>query len=268
MARAVVVFRNNAIELAHSQRGLEQQASMLSEKLEHEQRLATLQRNFVSMASHEFRTPLTVIDGQAQRLVKMKGQFTGEELSERAAKIRAAVLRMTNLIDSLLNSQRLLEGDSALYYHPTEINLHTVLHEVCQTYRDITPGAWIVEDLREAPTAMQGDAKLLYQAFSNLVSNAIKYSPDSGEIQVLTRSEPGHLVVEVQDNGIGVPAQDLPRLFERYHRGSNVRGIVGTGIGLYLVKVVATLHGGEVGVHSTEGQGARFWMRLAARLER
>lgn len=262
MARAVAVFRNNAIELAHSQRGLEQQASMLSEKLEHEQRLATMQRNFVSMASHEFRTPLTLIDGQAQRLIKMKEQLSGEELAERAGKIRAAVLRMTHLIDSLLNSSRLLESDEGLYYHPGSIDLAAVLHDVCQTYREINPTARILENLAAVPPQMQGDAKLLYQAFGNLVSNAIKYSPGGALVRVEAALEPGALLVTVQDHGIGVAAEDLPHLFERYHRGHNVKGIVGAGIGLYLVKTVAELHGGGVAVESTEGKGSRFVVRL------
>jgi two-component system, OmpR family, sensor kinase len=262
MARAVAVFRNNAIELAHSQRGLEQQASMLSEKLEQEQRLATLQRNFVSMASHEFRTPLTLIDGQAQRLIKMRDQLSGEELGERAGKIRAAVLRMTHLIDSLLNSSRLIESDEGLYYHPAAIDLAAVLHEVCQTYREINPAARIFESLRAVPPQIPGDAKLLYQAFSNLLSNAIKYSPGGSQVRVEAAQEADMLLVTVQDNGIGVPAQDLPHLFERYHRGHNVKGIVGTGIGLYLVKTVTDLHGGSVAVESTEGKGSRFMVRL------
>lgn len=262
MARAVAVFRNNAIELAHSQRGLEQQASMLSEKLEHEQRLATLQRNFVSMASHEFRTPLTLIDGQAQRLIKMKGQLSGEELGERAGRIRAAVLRMTHLIDSLLNASRLFEGDQGLYYHPTAIDLGAVLREVCQTYREINPGAQIVEDLHSVPPQMQGDAKLLYQAFSNLLSNAIKYSPNGSPIHLDAAAADGMLQVTVQDHGIGIPVQDLQRMFERYHRGNNVKGVVGTGIGLYLVKTVVDLHGGSIAVESAEGRGSRFVVRL------
>lgn len=262
MARAVVVFRNNAIELAHSQRGLEQQALMLAEKLEHEQRLTDLQRNFVSMASHEFRTPLTVIDGQAQRLIKMKEGISGEELVERARKVRAAVLRMTNLIDTLLNSSQLFDGAGGLYYHPAEINLELLLGEVCQMYREITPGAQIVQSLPTTLPGLRGDPKLLYQAFSNLLSNAIKYSPNGGPIRVNAKSEPEHALVTVQDLGIGIPAQDLQHLFERYHRGSNVKGIVGTGIGLYLVKTVVALHGGEIAVESTEGLGSRFTVRL------
>src|SRR5690348_18271489 len=109
MAKAAVVFRNNAIALMRSQDTLSRQAAMLEEQLAQEQRLALLQRNFVSMASHEFRTPLTIIDGHAQRLIKTRETLPPAETGERAGKIRAAVLRLTHLIDNLLNSARLFD---------------------------------------------------------------------------------------------------------------------------------------------------------------
>ncbi len=263
MTRAIVVFRENAIELAHSKRGLEQQASMLAEKLEHERRLTELQRNFVSMASHEFRTPLTVIDGQAQRLIKMRDHgISGGELVERAEKVRMAVRRMTNLMENLLNSSQLFEADAQLYFHPTEFDLTALLHEVCQTYRGITPNAQILENLPQAPRMVLGDPKLLYQAFSNLLSNAVKYSPSGSLIEFSAQSEPGHEIIIVEDHGIGIPKADLDRIFERYHRASNVKGIVGTGIGLYLARMVFELHNGSINVESSEGKGSRFVVRL------
>src|SRR5204863_7827127 len=118
MARAAVVFRNNAIELMRSQSVLARQAAMLEQQLADEQRLALLQRNFVSMASHEFRTPLTIIDGHAQRLIKLKDRMPTEEINERASKVRGAVLRITQLIDNLLNTSRLFDGGAGLYFHP------------------------------------------------------------------------------------------------------------------------------------------------------
>ena len=102
MARAAVVFRKNAIELMRSHQVLAEQASMLKEQLAQEQRLALLQRNFVSMASHEFRTPLTIIDGHAQRMIKVKDHMASDEIGDRAGKVRGAVLRLTHLIDNLL----------------------------------------------------------------------------------------------------------------------------------------------------------------------
>ena len=146
MARAAVVFRNNAIELMVSQRGLAQQASMLEEKLAAERHLTQLQRNFVSMASHEFRTPLTIIDGHARRLVRLGDRVSTEETGTRAGKIRAAVLRMTHLIDNLLTSTRLLESGAGLYFHPEDIDVRELLHDVCQLHREISPASRIVEE--------------------------------------------------------------------------------------------------------------------------
>jgi two-component system, OmpR family, sensor kinase len=265
MARAVVVFRNNAIELMLSQQGLAQQASMLEERLAHERHLTQLQRNFVSMASHEFRTPLTIIDGHAQRMIKTKDRLAPEEIAERGGKIRAAVLRMTSLMDNLLNSSRLFDGGAGLYYHPVEIDLAMLLHDVCQLHREIAPHAQIRENFTGARLPVIGDAKLLFQVFSNLLSNAIKYSPGAGAITIGVAVEAGEVVVVVEDRGIGIPPQDRERLFTRYARGSNVSGIVGTGIGLYLAKMVIDLHHGAIAVESREGEGSRFTVRLPAK---
>jgi two-component system, OmpR family, sensor kinase len=262
MARAALVFRNNAIELMRSQRMLARQAAMLEEQLAQEQRLALLQRNFVSMASHEFRTPLTIIDGHAQRLFRMKDRMATDEIGERAGKVRGAVLRMTHLIDNLLNSSRLIDGGAQLYVDPAEIDAAALLREVCQLHREMAPGSQIAERVGTAPLPLVGDPKLLFQVFSNLLSNAVKYSPGGGSIDISAEIVAGEVVVVIADHGIGIPASDLDRLFERYHRGSNVAGIVGTGVGLYLVKLVVDLHGGSIEVRSKEGEGSRFTVRL------
>jgi len=262
MARAAVIFRNNAIDLMRSQRQLIQQAAVLEEKLAQEQRLALLQRNFVSMASHEFRTPLSIIDGHAQRMIRMKDRLRADEISERAGKIRAAVLRMTQLIENLINSSRLIDTAVGLHFHPEEIDVAALLHEVCALHREIAPGSRIAEELGTAPLHMVGDSKLLFQMFSNLLSNAIKYSSIGELVEISARADNGKIVVACKDRGIGIPARDLGQLFERYYRGSNVSGIVGTGVGLYLVKMVVEVHAGEIAVDSKEGEGSAFTVRL------
>ena len=262
MAQATVVFRDNAIELMRSQQVLGRQAAMLEEKLAQEQRLALAQRNFVSMASHEFRTPLTIVDGHARRLEKMRGSIAASEIGERAGKIRAAVLRLTHLIDNMLNSARLIDGGAELYFHPAEMDLTVLLHEVCQLHREMVPSAHIVEHFGATTAPMLGDAKLLFQVFSNLLSNAVKYSPGGGVIEVKAEFAADCAVVTVADHGLGIPPGDVGRLFDRYHRGSNVSGIVGTGVGLYLVKLAVDLHGGGIEVKSKEGDGSRFVIRL------
>src|SRR5215470_20209293 len=178
---------------------------MLEERLAHERHLTQLQRNFVSMASHEFRTPLTIIDGHAQRMIKTRDRLAPEDIAERAGKIRAAVLRMTSLMDNLLNSSRLFDGGAGLYYHPVEIDLAALLHDVCQLHREIAPRTHIRENFGGERLPVVGDAKLLFQVFSNLLSNAVKYSPGGGATTVGARSESGEIVVAVEDRGIGIP---------------------------------------------------------------
>jgi two-component system OmpR family sensor kinase len=262
MARAVVVFRNNAVDLARNRQALALQATMLQEKLAEEQRLTLLQRNFVSMASHEFRTPLAIIDGHAQRLISMRERLTADELAERARKVRSTVARMTQLIDNLIGSARLIDGGIDLYFHPAQVDLAALVRDVSHLQRELTPNAQILERIEPEPLLVRGDASLLCQVFGNLLSNAVKYSPEGGLIQVITAREGAHTVVVIEDCGIGIPDKDRHRVFERYYRGSNTSGIVGSGVGLYLVKAIVELHEGSVVLESCEGEGSRFTVRL------
>jgi signal transduction histidine kinase len=169
---------------------------------------------------------------------------------------------MTQLIENLLNSSRLIDGGAGLYLNVAPVDMRALLQEVCQLHREMVPGLQLVQHFAATPAPMIGDAKLLFQAFSNLLSNAIKYSPAGGTIEVTMETAPNQVVVVVADRGIGIPPSDLAHLFERYHRGSNVSGIVGTGVGLYLVKTAVDLHRGTVEVQSKEGEGSRFTVRL------
>jgi signal transduction histidine kinase len=166
------------------------------------------------------------------------------------------------LIDNLLSSARLVDGGAELYFDPAGMDLATLLREVCQLHRDMVPGVQIGEHFSAIPIPMVGDAKLLFQVFSNLLSNAVKYSPEGGSINVETIAADDEAVVAIVDRGIGIRSADIGRLFERYYRGGNVSGIVGTGVGLYLVKMAVELHNGSIQVESEEGKGARFTIRL------
>jgi signal transduction histidine kinase len=260
MARAVRVFRNNAIDLVESQKALSEQAQTLREALDAERRLTTQQQNFVSMTSHEFRTPLTIIDSHAQRLIRMKDRLEPDALAERARGIRGAVTRMTSLIDSLLNTSRVFDGDVRL--HREDIDFAGVVRQACQMHREVALAAQLVEVLEAPVIPVTGDPRLLFQAVSNLISNAIKYSPPGSPIEVEAALEDGAVRVSVSDHGIGIPEKDRAHLFERYFRGSNVSDVAGTGVGLYLVDMVVRLHGGTVAVDSAERGGSRFSMTL------
>jgi two-component system, OmpR family, sensor kinase len=261
MARSVGVFRENAVALVKSQRQLLEQTVALEATLENERRVTAQQRNFVTLTSHEFRTPLTVIDAQAQRLIKLKDRITAEDLANRATRIRSAVTRLTGIMDSLLGASRLLDGQAV--FHRCSINPTALLHEVCQLHRETSRGSDIREDLYELPSVIEGDPKLLFALFSNLLSNAIKYSAAGSPIEFIARTDgDGGLLVSVRDRGIGIPESDRARLFERYFRGANAVSISGSGVGLHLVAMVLELHGGLIEVDSCENVGSTFSVRL------
>ncbi len=235
---------------------------MLEEKLAHERGLNQQQRNFISMASHEFRTPMTIIDGHAQRLINSHEPFSYEKATERARKIRIAIKRMSVMIDNILKSSKFFDEKPNLYMHKSEFDMRALLHEVCKLHREISTNAIIIEDLGYNSLRIIGDKNLLFQAFSNLVANSVKYSPGGGTIAVSARADEKQIVISVKDEGIGIAEDDIPHLFERYYRGSNVASIVGTGIGLFLVKVVVDLHLGSITVLSQKGSGSLFEVRL------
>ena len=262
MARALLLFRDNILHLARSQKQLEQQAIALQENLMAEQNLSLHQRNFVAMASHEFRTPLNIIDGQAQRLHRHKAATTAEEVETRTRAIRGAVLRITNMIDALLDRSVLADGGTQLYATPQAADMTALLHDVCQQHSDIAPHMRINQNFPATPLPCMVDAKLIFQAFSNIIGNSVKYSGPNGVIDVdVSRTETSFSIVFC-DNGLGIEPDDLPRIFDRHFRGRNVSGIVGTGLGLFLVKAVMDLHSGSVTVTSDPGHGVRTVITL------
>ncbi len=263
MARSVEVFRDNAIALVRSQQRLIEQTAALETTLENERRATAQQRNFVTMTSHEFRTPLTVIDAQAQRLIKLKDRLAPNDLLERALRIRSAVTRLTGIMDSLLGASLLLDGQAV--YRPSDLAPAELLHEVCQLHRETTPRAQIREDFGELPGVMLGDRKLLFALFSNLLSNALKYSAPGEPVEVKAyRDSAAKISVRIRDRGIGISERDRAHLFERYFRGANALGIAGSGVGLHLVAMVLELHGGTIEVDSSEGVGSTFIVHLPA----
>ena len=261
MARSVAVFRDNAIALVESQQRLIEQAAALETTLENERRATLQQRNFVTMTSHEFRTPLTVIDAQAQRLIKLKDRLAPGDVLERATRIRSAVTRLTGIMDSLLGASLLLDGQAV--YQPSDFQPAALLHEVCQLHRETTRSADIREDFGALPSILRGDRKLLFALFSNLLSNALKYSAPGDPVEVSAHGNSGDgISVRIRDRGIGIPERDRAHLFERYFRGANAVGVAGSGVGLHLVAMVLELHGGTIEVDSSEGAGSTFVVHL------
>ncbi len=247
-----------AIEADVTQRKL--QEKRLAEALEREREVVTQQKRFVSIAAHEFRTPLTIIDGAAQRLLRTAEQVRPEDLRERVQKIRAAVTRMSLLVDTTLNMARIDEGRIDL--SPTSVDIPSLLAAVCRRQEGISPDFTFAIASSAASVVVQADPRLLDQIFTNLLSNAIKYSGSSRRIEMRVAQGPERVEIAMRDFGIGVPADELSLLFTRFYRASTARGLPGTGIGLNLVKELVQLHGGEISVASHVGEGTTFTVIL------
>ncbi|MDZ7919833.1 PAS domain S-box protein [Rhodoferax sp.] len=230
--------------------------------LEQQKELNELRSRFVSMTSHEFRTPLAAILSSAE-LIKYYGErLSIEEKVEVIQTIENGVHRMTRMLDRVL---MLGKADAhMLEFQPRELDLlalcKTLVEEAVTQHPDTT--STVVTDFAPQPAMGLYDEKLLRHIFGNLLSNAVKYSPQGGEVRFRIALDGTARVLEVSDQGIGIPAEEIPHLFASFHRASNVGSIPGTGLGLAIVKNSVDLHGGSISVTSTVGKGSSFTVRL------
>ncbi len=260
MARALEVFKHHIATIDELTQEQREHAKMLSVALEQERKYSALHREFVAMASHEFRTPLAIIDGAAQRMIRRAERMTADELRDRVGKVRHAVSRMIGLIDSTLSASRMEAGQIELEL--AQCSLHEILETVCRHQQEIAPEHDIRLAVGDAPDHIVADPKLLEQIFTNLVSNAVKYSPQKGPVDIGLACQGQTVGVSVRDSGVGIPSEELPKLFERFFRASTSTGIPGTGIGLNLVRELVHMHGGSVHVQSAENAGSTFTVCL------
>ena len=225
--------------------------------------------DFLASASHDLKNPLAAIKGTAQLLRRRATRAGTPEtagLVPGLASIDATATQMTALIDELLDLTR-RQMDRAIELEPTPTDLVALARHVVGELAPTTDRHHLVVQ-SEAPELIgRWDARRLQRALGNLVGNAIKYSPAGGDVTVAISGEPSAdpawAVLAVSDRGLGIPAADLPRVFDRFHRASNVVGrIGGTGIGLASVQQTAEAHGGTITVDSREGAGSTFTLRL------
>ncbi|MDG9702802.1 SpoIIE family protein phosphatase [Streptomyces sp. DH37] len=217
---------------------------------------------FFSNISHEFRTPLTLIMGPLEEL---RGRLAGadEEVREELEVIRRNGLRMGRLVNTLLDFSRIEAGRLRARFEP--VDLAAVTAELASVFRSAVDRAGLAfeVDCPTLPEPVHLDRDMWEKVVLNLLSNALKFTFE-GSIGVRLRAEEGQAVLLVSDTGIGVPAEELPRLFERFHRIENARARSneGSGIGLALVKELVGLHGGTITADSVEGEGTVFTIRL------
>jgi signal transduction histidine kinase len=228
-------------------------------ELRKDRELIELKQRFIAMAAHEFRTPLTAILLASHLLEDYSDKITPELRLRKLHEIQANADRMTELLEDVLKL-------SKSWLNTLDITLLD-LEELC---RDIviqlqpadTTTRKVTFHAEEEFHSIHADKGLVAHILTNLLSNALKYSPCGGEVRLELRQEENELVFRIHDEGIGIPDEDQERLFEPFHRAKNAHGIPGTGLGLAIVKECVDKYGGTIAVDSLESRGTTFTVRL------
>ena len=221
-----------------------------------EQQARQQQRDFVAMVSHEFRTPLAIINTSVHHVAQSLEASQARTL-ERCGNIKDSVARMTDLMDDYLSLDRMEDASHILQLGTCDIA------EVVSGVLSEWPTELIQLSKTDLPETLLCDWKLVQVAVHNLVANGLRHSPVGAPLQIaLSGQADGGVNMEIKDAGSGIPNDEIGRIFEKYFRGRGAQGKPGAGLGLYIVQHIARLHGGSVSVHSRPGQGSTFVLTL------
>lgn len=249
-----------AIERGHILKRLQNSEQSMLRALEQEQELNLLKSSFISMASHEFRTPMTMIRTAVELLQNFGHELTEVKRQQYFDRIKTAIHQITQLLDEVL---LLGSAETGLRYKPEPVDLAKLCNELTEDLQ------FSNSDSHTIMFTCQGncskavmDTALLRHILTNLLSNALKYSPQGGNIQFKLCCQDDTAIFQVQDYGIGIPMKDQSHLFETFYRCGNVGKIQGTGLGLAIVKKCVDLHQGRIQVYSENGAGTTFTVTL------
>ncbi|MFT6282884.1 MAG: PAS domain S-box-containing protein, partial [Salibacteraceae bacterium] len=234
----------------------------LEESLSREKELGLLKTSFVSMASHQFRTPLAVIQSNTE-LLEMLANASEEKELEKYKKvtnrISEGISKMTELMDNVLILGKLTSGN--IHYKPQDVDLIEFLKPLIKQFNLIQKdGRSLNFEIKGIPSKIFLDAKLLSHALENLISNAFKYSIGKGNPLLRVIFKPKELIVIVKDHGIGVPKAEISSLFQPFFRANNAAEIKGTGLGLSIAKEYVEVNKGQISAISVLGEGSQFEM--------
>ena len=220
-----------------------------------QRRAETMNRDFVTAASHELKTPAAAVQAAAETAL-LAAEDDPEAAREFTGRVLDNAQRLSRIMAHLLDLSRLESGG----FRPAPFDLSDLCADEVARFGDSRPPI----SLASAPAPMTGSAADAALAVRNLLDNALRHTPGEGEVRVSVASGDGEAIVEVADTGSGIPAADLPRVFERFYRVDEARSraMGGTGLGLAIVKYVAEMHGGRVEVESDLGEGSTFRLRF------
>lgn len=232
---------------------LEESQIELSEALNNEKQLSEIKSRFVSMASHEFRTPLSTVLSSASLLSKYTGADDQDKRNRHIAKIKNSVKHLNDILEDFLSLGKLDEGKVEAQCLP--FNIKEFIEEVAEEVKGLLKPGQRVEYKHEGSEMIMSDKKLLKNILFNLSSNAIKFSPEQGVIELYSNVTDAGITISVKDYGIGISTADQEHLFSSFFRAANALNIQGTGLGLHLVKRYADLLGGAINLQSELDKG-------------
>ncbi|WP_373237833.1 sensor histidine kinase [Cohaesibacter celericrescens] len=241
---------------------LQEHTNQLVKLLQKEINLSDTQREFVSMASHEFKTPLAIIDSNAQRIQRRIDTMPKERLAERVSNIRDSVERMQYLINRFMDFSS--DEIAGIKVEAKTQKFRSTLEKLCHLHLEMQDHTVMEWNLDALPDLASFDQNLLDQCLSNILSNAIKYSDQNAPIHVVGKRDKRYLKIEVHDQGVGIPKPELSKIFNKYYRASTSSGIAGTGIGLNFTQMALKEQGGHIEVESVVGEGSCFTIFLPA----
>ncbi|UMY65450.1 MULTISPECIES: PAS domain-containing sensor histidine kinase [unclassified Flavobacterium] len=240
---------------------LEEAKAQIIESLEREKELGRLKSRFVSMASHEFRTPLNALQLSASLIGKYAESLESPEITKHVGKIKNAVGHLTAILNDFLHLEKLESG--RIQVQASSVNLPELAREIAEEMQMMAKEQQQVTTRHSGTnTTVELDANLLRNCILNLVSNAIKYSAVDGRIAIHTAISETGCTISVSDTGIGIPEEDQVHLFEPFFRAANASLIPGTGLGLSIVSHYAALMGGTISFVSRPGEGTEFTLTL------
>lgn len=234
-------------------RELEKSRNELSKSLEKEKDLNDLKSRFISMASHEFRTPLTTILSSASLIHEYNTTDTADKREKHIHRIKSAVNNLNDILSDFLSISKLEEGKIHAEYR--KFDLPECINEVVDDLRLNLKNGQTLAYTHKGNDKVELDTKLLKNILINLISNAIKFSPENKEVRIQSRVDEYTISLEVQDQGIGISEDDQKHLFERFYRGKNAFNIQGTGLGLHIVGSYVDLMKGHINLQSELNTG-------------
>jgi len=245
---------------------LERTRDELNDALEKEKELSELKTRFVSMASHEFRTPLATILSSLSLVSKYGEAGDKDKQVKHVTRIKGAVNHLTDILNDVLSISRLEEGRISLTLEP--FDLREVINDVLNEMRPICKDAQSINYRHKGESTVHLDKKILRNIIFNLVSNAIKFSGEGKQIMVETESHDSVLMLSVQDEGMGISIEDQKHLFERFFRGHNATNVQGTGLGLNIVAKYVELMNGQIDFESELEKGTKFKIKFIQNYEK